>query len=266
MSTARHPLSAIPGRWWVIGALVGALTIGGCSRPAESDDPAAPTSAAEVAAAKAEMKKRLAEPQPVAAAPAPVATDPPDAKPRQPREGEQVCFVCLSKGEVPCTARGCNTGYRPCPGPCFKRHEGTWVPYPGQVGVMARAVRTPDRRTYYIAEGHAGEVWVFEKGALVSKGPCPTCKGHRVVQCKSCKTTGKQECPVCTGDGAIPAAWTPEDNPWFNRQPDLVRLKDGRVFLATEGGGDDVVVMWKTRAGEIITVPRSEVAQWPKVD
>ncbi|MCW5556349.1 MAG: hypothetical protein KIT22_00640 [Verrucomicrobiae bacterium] len=260
MSTARHRLVPILARWALVAVFLGVFGIlAGCSPPAAPDDPAAPTSNAEVAEAKAEMKKRRAK-RPAVAEPSVAA----DAKPRPPKEGEQVCFVCLAKGQVPCTALGCNTGYRPCPGPCFKRHEGTWVPYPGQVGVMARAVRTPDRRTYYVPEGHAGEVWVFENGALVSKGPCPTCKGHRVIQCKSCHATGKQECPVCTGEGAVPAAWTPEDNPWFNRQPDLVRLTDGRVFLATDSGGDDAVVLWKTRAGEIITVPRSEVAQWPK--
>ncbi|MBN8246566.1 MAG: hypothetical protein J0L84_03890 [Verrucomicrobia bacterium] len=256
---------------WALLALLTLAGAGGCSRapqaPETSEaDPVdlGPTTAAQVAKAKAEMKERLAEAPPAPPPSAPAISEPVAGKPRAPKDGEQVCFVCEAKGEVPCSAPRCNAGYRPCPGPCFKRHEGTWAPYPGQPGVMARAVRTPDRKTYYISEGHAGEVWVFEGGALVSKGLCPTCKGHRAVACKSCKSSGKQECPVCRGEGAIPAAWTPEDNPWFNRQPDLVRLKDGRVFLGAESGGDELLVMWKTRAGEIITVPRTEVAQWPK--
>lgn len=271
MPAGRGPSVNPISRPLILAVLMAVAWAGGCSRATESADASGPddtdlgpTTDAQVARAKAAMKQRLAESPPASVTAASTIADPPAGQPRAPREGEQICFLCAGKGEVACAAPRCNAGYRPCPGPCFKRHEGNWVPYPGQPGVMARAVRTPDRRTFYISEGHAGEVWVFEGGTMVSKGPCPTCKGRRVVACKSCKATGTQECPVCAREGAVPAGWTPEDNPWFNRQPDLVRLKDGRVFLATESGGDDVLVMWKTRAGGIVTVPRSEVAQWPK--
>jgi len=268
MSSTRRPSQNALSWLLVLALLLAASLTGGCSRAKESaeadDTDLGPTTDAQVAAAKADMKKRLAEAPPPPANPVPAAAETPAGKPRAPKDGEQACFLCTAKGEVACSAPRCNAGYRPCPGPCLKRQEGTWVPFQGHPGVMARAIRAPNRSTFFISEGHAGEVWVFEGGTMVSKGPCPTCKGHQVVGCKSCKTTGQQECPVCEGVGAVPSAWTPEDNPWFNRQPDLVRLKDGRVFLGAESGGDELLVMWKTRAGEIITVPRTEVTQWPK--
>jgi hypothetical protein len=82
--------------------------------------------------------------------------------------------------------------------------------------------------------------------------------------CKVCDGRGLQTCQVCEGKTVLPASWKPTDNPWFNRQPNVVRLKDGRAFLGRDAGGDDVIVMFRTHSGETVSVPRDQVAQWPK--
>ncbi|MBL9174579.1 MAG: hypothetical protein JNL10_13665 [Verrucomicrobiales bacterium] len=191
-----------------------------------------------------------------------VATPTPPA-PQAPGPGEQRCFECDGQGQVTCVAPGCRSGYLTCPGRCLKRNQGTWVPDTAHGG-MAAKIKVPGGGTWTINEGHAGEVWVAQGGKMVSQGPCPTCGGRQVIRCKTCDATGKTACELCEAKGAIPATWKPTDNPWFNRNPDLVRLQDGRAFLAKEVGGDDVVVMFKTRTGEVITIARAEVTQGPK--
>ncbi|HTD67764.1 MAG TPA: hypothetical protein VK846_14660 [Candidatus Limnocylindria bacterium] len=62
-------------------------------------------------------------------------------------------------------------------------------------------------------------------------GKCTVCGGTIKVTCKTCAGTGKQTCEVCQGKKFILIAWTPTDNPWFNSQPDLIRLMDGRMIL-----------------------------------
>lgn len=187
---------------------------------------------------------------------------------REPGPEEQWCFGCNAKGQVGCGEPGCRKGARDCPGPCVTRSEGTWVrdPKPGAPpGAMAFVLRFPGvKSTWIVSEGHAGEIWKLENGQLVSAGVCPVCRGSRLVACKACKGAGVRACLVCEGKTVIPASWKPTDNPWFNRQPDVVRLKDGRVFLGRDAGGDDVVVLFRTHSGETISVPRAEVVQWPK--
>lgn len=76
-----------------------------------------------------------------------------------------------------------------------------------------------------------GEVIAYQNGKPVNVGPCKICGGTTKVACNVCKGTGKNVCDICLGKKFIPAAWMPLDNPWLNGQPDLIRLKDGRVFL-----------------------------------
>ncbi|MEN9676563.1 MAG: hypothetical protein RIS76_2459 [Verrucomicrobiota bacterium] len=259
--------SSLPRR--CVSALIFTLLLFGCSRPADPEPQAATETASaaenegpdetEIALTQKLEERRKA----VGGKVQRLAPDKPVTKARTPSAGEQHCFQCEGLGTLPCTVPKCRDGFLPCTGPCLKRHEGTWVP-DTKHGGMARAVKTPDRRTWFVPEGHAGEVWVFEGGTLVSKGNCPTCGGRRTLDCQPCGRTGRLECESCEGTGVVPGEWKEADNPWFNRQPDVVRLKDGRAFLGREAGGDDVVILWKTRAGEIITVAREEVAQWPK--
>jgi hypothetical protein len=187
---------------------------------------------------------------------------------RQLGPGEQWCFGCDGRGNVACGEPGCKAGWKDCPGPCVTRKEGTWVrdPKPGMpAGSMAFILKLPgSRNSWTVSEYHAGEIWKLENGKLVSAGFCPTCGGSRTIQCTACQAGGVRQCPVCEGKTVLPTSWKPTDNPWFNRQPDVVRLKDGRVFLGRDAGGDDVIVMFRTHAGETLSVPRAEVVQWPK--
>ncbi len=80
-------------------------------------------------------------------------------------------------------------------------------------------------------QGHLGEVIQYQNGVAVNIGRCTVCGGTTKVTCKTCTGTGKQTCEVCQGKKFIPIAWTPTDNPWFNSQPDLIRLKDGQTVL-----------------------------------
>ena len=90
-------------------------------------------------------------------------------------------------------------------------------------------------------------------------GKCKICSGTAKVSCPDCKGTGKETCPVCEGKKFIPVAWTPTDNPYFNRQPDVIRLADGRVLLgrvAAEAGEDRTIV---TRDKKIVHVNVSDM-------
>jgi hypothetical protein len=80
-------------------------------------------------------------------------------------------------------------------------------------------------------QDHIGEVIVYSNGVAVNIGECKVCGGTTKVKCDVCKGTGKVTCPICNGKKFIPVAWTPTNNPSFNSQPDVIRLKDGRVFL-----------------------------------
>ena len=111
---------------------------------------------------------------------------------------------------------------------------------------------------------HVGEVVVYQNGVAVSTGQCKVCGGTTRVTCSACKGQGRQGCEVCNGKKFVPAAWTATDNPWFNRQPDLIRLKDGQVILgrvAASTGEDRTIV---TRDKKVVHVNVSDIL--PKGD
>jgi hypothetical protein len=66
-------------------------------------------------------------------------------------------------------------------------------------------------------------------------------------------------CPICNGKKFIPVAWTPTDNPWFNSQPDVIRLADGQVILGRVAAlvGDDRTIV--TRDKKILHVKASDI-------
>jgi len=183
---------------------------------------------------------------------------------REPGAEEQRCFQCEARGTVACVADQCDRGHLPCPGPCIRPGKGTWIPDPHHPGQLGYKLPLTGRSYALVSLGHAGEVFTVQNGQAVPLGPCPTCQGRTRVPCKTCQGTGRVTCPVCERAGIVAAAWKPTDNPWFNRQPDVVRLKDGRVFLAREAGGGGDTVIFKTRDGQFITVKRAEVQQMPR--
>ncbi len=108
-------------------------------------------------------------------------------------------------------------------------------------------------------QGHVGEVITYQNGVAVNTGPCKICGGTTKVTCGVCKGTGKSTCEVCEGKKFIPKAWTPTDNPWFNRQPDVIRLADGQVFLGRVAAisGDDATIV--TRDKKVLHVKASDI-------
>ena len=109
------------------------------------------------------------------------------------------------------------------------------------------------------SQGHVGEVIIMQNGRAANIGRCKVCGGAAKLDCQACKGQGKQVCQICSGKKFVPATWTATDNPWLNSQPDLVRLKDGRVFLgriALSMGEQRTIV---TRDGKAIRVEASDI-------
>jgi len=100
---------------------------------------------------------------------------------------------------------------------------------------------------------------VMQDGKPTNTGKCKICGGTTKVTCPVCKGTGKETCPICKGKKFIPAAWTPTDNPWFNSQPDVIRLADGQMMLGRVAAsvGDDRTII--TRDKKILHVKVSDI-------
>ena len=90
------------------------------------------------------------------------------------------------------------------------------------------------------------------------------CGGNTKVECRACKGQGKQTCEICEGKKFIPTAWTATDNPWFNQQPDVIRLRDGSAFLGklVGSGGEQWTV--RLRDGKFIHVKGADVLAKPE--
>jgi hypothetical protein len=180
-----------------------------------------------------------------------------------PGPGEKVCFGCKGDGIVPCLVPGCVNGQADCPGPCLKLsrawihmdvagHDPSelWAKFPDQIGQGGYQAWN---------QHHLGEVIVYQNGVAANIGKCKVCGGTTKVTCSVCKGKGKVTCPICSGKKFIPEAWTPTNNPYFNRQPDIIRLADGRVLLGRVAAtvGDDITIV--TRDKKILHVKPSDI-------
>lgn len=181
-----------------------------------------------------------------------------------PGPGEKVCFACGGTGMVKCPAPGCVNGQVDCPGSCLKLSRGTWihmnVPGHGPNELWQKFPDLDGRGGYYaFSQNHLGETIVYQNGRAVSIGKCKICGGTGKVTCSVCKGTGKVTCPICAGKKFIPVAWTPTDNPYFNSQPDVIRLADGQVVLGRVAGtdGDDRIIV--TRDKKVLHVKASDI-------
>ena len=130
-----------------------------------------------------------------------------------------------------------------------------WAKFPNQSGLGGYQAWN---------QHHLGEVIVYQNGVAVNIGKCKVCGGTTKVTCSVCKGTGKVTCPICSGKKFIPIAWTPTDNPWFNSQPDVIRLADGQVLLGRVAAslGDDRTII--TRDKKILHVKAPDIL--PKAD
>jgi hypothetical protein len=181
-----------------------------------------------------------------------------------PGPNEKVCFQCNGVGTVVCPAPGCKEGKVDCPGACLKLTRGTWIHMTvdghGPNELWQKFPNSSGLGGYQAwNQNHVGEVVVYQNGVAVNIGKCKVCGGTTKVTCSACKGTGKQTCEICNEKKFIPVAWTRTDNPWFNSQPDLIRLKDGQVILgrvALSSGEDRMIV---TRDKKVIHVNASDI-------
>jgi len=219
----------------VLACFLGALLFAGCGKPADA-------------------------PKSQATAPANSAPPPPEVA--GPGPNEKVCFACKGEGTVPCLVPGCKDGWVDCPGPCLKLSRGVWTHMnvaghdPSDLWITFTAA---DGGTMSWNQNHVGDVIVMQDGKPTDIGKCKICGGTGKVKCDVCKGTGKVTCPICNGKKFIPVAWTPTDNPWFNSQPDVIRLADGQVLLGRVAAsvGDDRTIV--TRDKKILHVKASDV-------
>jgi hypothetical protein len=180
----------------------------------------------------------------------------------EPGPGEKVCFACNGTGIVKCPAPGCVDGQVPCPGPCVKLSRGNWshTDINGNYSpILWQVYKTPDGGTHAISEHHVGHVIVIQNGKQVDTGPCKICGGTGKVKCNICNGTGKVICPICNGKKFIPVAWTPTDNPYFNSQPEVIRLAGGQVILGRIAGEDNGEKIIVTRDKKVLHVKASDV-------
>jgi hypothetical protein len=191
---------------------------------------------------------------PVATLNPPVATGPgPD---------EKACFECTGIGTVVCRAPGCKAGQVDCPGNCLRLSRGSWKHLtvaghdPADLWISFKA---PNRTKLSWNQNHVGDVIEYQNGAPVNIGRCKLCGGSTTVPCPSCKGEGRQTCQMCSGKKFVPVAWTVTDNPWFNSQPDLIRLGDGQAVpgrIAASVGEEKTII---TRDKKILHVQASDI-------
>jgi hypothetical protein len=192
-----------------------------------------------------------------------VSTNQPD----EAKAGEKVCFACDGAGSVKCMVPGCVNGKVDCPGPCLKLDRGVWIHmevagHPAS-DVWQKFNQGDGSYTAY-NQNHVGHVIAMQNGKAVDAGPCNTCGGTGKVDCSVCQGTGREACPICGGKKFIPDAWTPTSNPWFNRQPDLIRLTNGQMLLGkvVSTVGTDLTI--KTRDGKFVHVSSADLMPKPE--
>jgi hypothetical protein len=220
-----HPLFA---------CFLGALLFAGCGKPPEAPKSPAPA-----------ITNAAPPPPPAEAGPGP---------------GEKVCFACKGEGTVACRVPGCVEGKVDCPAPCIKLNKGVWVKRPGRPDPdETMQLITVDGKQVWVSSHHPGVTYTAGANGSWDMHTCPVCNGTTKVTCSACKGTGKQTCPICDEKKFIPVAWTPTNNPWFDRQPDVIRLADGRVLLGRVAAtvGDDLTIV--TRDKKILHVKTSDI-------
>src|SRR5882724_4138475 len=184
-----------------------------------------------------------------------------DAAAATPDKDHQRCFACEGKGIVACKA-GCVAGQAECPGSCLRLSRGKWehleVAGHPPTDLWQKFPDGPDGWTAW-TQGHVGEVIVVQNGKAANLGKCKQCGGATKIQCSVCGGKGQQVCEYCQGTKLLPIDWKPNDNPVLNRQPDLIRLKDGRALLGRVAMRSGTKYTIKTREGKLVNVDASEI-------
>lgn len=100
---------------------------------------------------------------------------------------------------------------------------------------------------------------MVEGGVARNAGKCQTCLGTTKVKCKTCNGQGTQVCYICDGKRVVPASWTANENPKLASQPDLIRLRDGRVVLGRVAMQTGSFCTIRTRDGKMIEVSSADI-------
>lgn len=204
-------------------------------------------------------------PQANEAKPPSTPTNAPAAEPVAPapattRADEKECFACKGEGTIKCLL--CVNGQVDCPGKCLRLNRGVWIHmdvagHP-PTDVWQKFELGGGRYTAF-SQAHVGHVIAIQGGQAVDTGACPVCGGTTKVACKACQGTGKQACPICEGKKSVPPDWSPTNNPWLNRQPDLIRLADGRILFGKVSSVVGGAVSIRTRDGKYVHVKTSDI-------
>jgi len=193
------------------------------------------------------------------------ATTPAQAAAAAPDKDHQACFACDGKGTLGCKA-GCASGKVECTGPCLKLTRGKWE-HMDVAGHPPTDLwqKFPNGQGGYMAwsQAHVGEVIVVRNGKAENIGKCQQCGGTTKMACRVCGGKGQQVCEFCQGTKLVPIDWKTNDNPVLNRQPDLIRLKDGRALLGRVATRSGTKYTIKTRDGKLVPIDASEIA--PKI-
>ena len=248
-SINRRALARVVAGWLVV-VWIG-LGLAGCSekKPQKPAKAAEPTASAKIPDALEAATEPVASATPTEAKP---------GTPPTPAADQQVCFQCQGTGQMTCKHTGCDHGFVECPGPCLKR-SSKWehavvAGFPADE--LWHVIPLPNGRQY-VSQAHIGEVFVVRNGQVDRLGKCPTCNGRGHLPCPTCGGKARVTCDLCEGRKVIPSAWKTNDNPVLNRQPDLIRLKDGRVFLGKRSElGERAFI--RTRDGQFITVGKDD--------
>lgn len=182
-----------------------------------------------------------------------------------PGADEQVCFECQGTGLMTCNHTGCDHGFVECPGPCLKR-SSKWehAAVEGHpASELWHVIPLGGGHEQLISQAHIGEVFAVRGNQVERLGKCQQCNGRGRVACPTCKGKAQITCNLCEGKLVVPRTWSTNDNPVLNRQPDLIRLKDSRVFLGKRSElGDRVFI--RTRDGKLVTLSKDDFPPAPE--
>ncbi len=149
-------------------------------------------------------------------------------------ETTKPCFRCDGRGSFKCEEPGCENGKKNCPDPCLKLTEGKWehleVKDHSPTELWQKFVNKDDQGWQAWSQHHVGEKIEYQNAKPVSTGKCKTCGGSTKIACPKCNGRGTTICSFCDGKKVVPSSWTEQNNPKIASDPNVVRLKDGKVF------------------------------------
>jgi hypothetical protein len=106
----------------------------------------------------------------------------------------KACPTCHGEEVVPCKQPKCEAGIIPCPQPCLKLTEGTWVK--DDAGLRWRHYASGNG-TGKVSEHHLGQIAGYKNGEWITPYDCPVCHKAGKIPCPKCHGTTKAPCATC---------------------------------------------------------------------